>query len=179
MSTYNSKFSGAEIDALLEKVASGQVGGGGGGSEKEPVLKELGATHKHLCKLGFSPADGVTVVGWVYLYNNITEAYTLDTLGNYLTESQTLLNGYMVYVMNGQMGACGDIKIGCVADDSSMFVGIMLPTGLYGQKIITNVDFGNQNATEGVITLMGYETLPLSNMASLNGFTFTDDVTEL
>ena len=28
MSTYNSKFSGAEIDTLLEKVASGQVGGG-------------------------------------------------------------------------------------------------------------------------------------------------------
>ena len=27
MSTYNSKFSGAEIDALLEKVDSGQVGG--------------------------------------------------------------------------------------------------------------------------------------------------------
>ena len=29
MSTYNSKFSGAKIDELLEKVDSGQVGGGG------------------------------------------------------------------------------------------------------------------------------------------------------
>lgn len=41
MSTYNSKFSGAKIDELLEKVASGQVGGGGSEWELAGVSSTL------------------------------------------------------------------------------------------------------------------------------------------
>lgn len=188
MSTYNSKFSGAEIDTLLEKTkelsdlhAAGQLGGGGGGgSEKEPVLKELGATHKHLCKLSASPDEGFTMAVWLYLYNNSANAYTADEAVNYLTNCWTMQNGYMAQAMNGKLMASGDVKIGKIKfDESTTTIGIVAPLECSLNNVVSSVDFSNQTATSETMPFIRYEALPLDEMISMDGFTFTDTVTEL
>lgn len=188
MSTYTSKFSGAEIDTLLEKTqelsnlhATGQLGGGGsGGSEKEPVLKELGATHKHLCKLSASPADGVTIVVWLYLYNNIANEHTPDEAVDYLTSCGTMQNGYMAQTMNGQLMTSGDVKIGNIrVDESTTTIGIVAPLECSLNNVVSSVDFSNQTATSETMPFIRYQTFTLDEMISMDGFTFTDNVTEL
>jgi len=176
---YKSKFSGTKIDELLTKVEEGKAGGSGG-SEKEPVLKELGATHKHLCKLSASPAEGFTMAVWLYLYNNIANAYTADEAVDYLTSCGTMLNGYMAQAMNGQLMVSGDVKIGNIrVDESTTSIGIVAPVGCFMKNVVSNVDFSGQTATSETIPLIGYEAVPLDEMISMDGFTFTDTVTEL
>lgn len=178
MSTYNSKFSGAQIDELLTKVEEGKAGGSGG-SEKEPVLKELGATHKHLCKLS-APADGMTIVVWFYLYNNIADAYTADGVLTHLTEAGLMVNGYMAYVYNGLFVISVDVKIGnIVFDESTTSIGLIFPGGCALMNVVSNVDFSGQTATSEKMPIVGYTPISLSEMISADGFTFTDTVTEL
>lgn len=175
MSTYNSKFSGAEIDALLEKVASGQVGGGGGSSEMEELAKEVGATHKHTITLTNPPALGGAKVRGI-TYTNSADPLTVDRLEQLLGYANgAYVNGTWAMSANG-ITAAGNV-IWCLSLDGVLVVvsGQMVDSLNY----VESVDFTASTATTNTVPVLGTASmLPVSQVIAAGGI-FIDDVTEL
>lgn len=177
MSTYNSKFSGAEIDALLEKVASGQVGGGGGGSLiTDAELKEMGLTHKHeLCFSVSIPDMGAFKIK----YNSYTAnaiQYTVDTVKETLSTyaSGIGIQWEWVLVTYG-MGVKGTTSA-CVADGEVGFKDMNFPAPI---NIVTSIDFENKTYSSDPTHAGGSDFVRIDDLINSFGAIFTDTVTEL
>lgn len=170
MSTYNSKFSGAEIDTLLEKVASGQVGGGGS-SEKEELAKEVGATHKHTITIDMGDFGKARFV----MYASCEDPFTFEELNRFVGTMGAYLNGYAVANVNNIVTVLG----ACAQGVSEL--GLVLKTGeiLGTSNVITNVDFTNQTVEKTELPFMMFEPIPLEPIIANGRGTFTDTVTEL
>lgn len=173
MSTYNSKFSGAEIDALLEKVASGQVGGASV-SEKETLAKEIGATHKHTITLHME-MDGMIMKARGVTYSNSADPLTVDLICDFL---RFIDGGYMDGYFG--MSANGHILVGsvkwCLREGDLIII-----TSQRAELIdyIKEVDFTASATTPGTVGVLALgEPIPVSDVIA-DGATFTDDVTEL
>lgn len=174
MSTYNSKFSGAKIDELLEKVASGQVGGGGS-SEKEDLAKEMGATHKHTITLDI----GVMGVWFrCVTYTKDATPFTVETLTSAISDT-SYLNAYGFVATNG-VGAIVDGYFAVVNEGGEQSLAIVAGGIFNRYEFVYSVDFVNQstNSTAAIIQAAERVTLvPL--LIEHAGAIFTDDVTEL
>ena len=179
MSTYNSKFSGAEIDALLEKVASGQVGGASV-SEKEALAKEIGATHKHTITLSNS-MEGMAMKARCVLYNSSAEALNCETMQSCLCimgEEPLYINGSFALNFGGEV-VTGDSlwAVMEVGTDNHKLCVSLIRHGIH-QTLVSFVNFTEQTTSEE--TNVYFKTGPSEILGMLEaGFTFTDDVTEL
>ena len=174
MSTYNSKFSGAEIDALLEKVDSGQVGGGGGSSEMEELAKEVGATHKHTITLTNPPALGGAKVRGI-TYTNSADPLTVNRLEQLLG----FANG--AYVIGVWAMSAGGVTAAGSALWCLSEAGLTIITSQVAAAptLVTSVDFDASTVTTVSIPLLGSESvIPVSQVIEAGGI-LNDDVTEL
>lgn len=181
MSTYNSKFSGAEIDALLEKVASGQVGGASV-SEKETLAKEVGATHKHTITLAANMPDNIVMKIRCVTYTADSTPLTVDTMTSLMMQGEgTYFNGYYAGSQNGIAGVSDVIWcLACPEEESDPI--LMITPGIAGTNCnyIESIDFTNQTAvTKSLATFEAAYGFPVQILIDNLGATFTDDVTEL
>lgn len=178
MSTYNSKFSGAEIDALLEKVASGQVGGSGS-SEKEELAKEVGATHKHTITVAAEiPQYGIIMKFRFVTYLADSTPLTIDTLTSLMAGLPAYINGYQVTSASGQVIVSDAILGISDSDEPVLMVGYMGATSEF--QYARSVDFTAQTVDTGYIeTFAHVGPVPVQTLIDNSGATFTDDVTEL
>ena len=184
MSTYNSKFSGAQIDEILRKAEelatlheAGQLGGGGSGvSEKEAFAKELGATHKHTITLALIIAEYNVVTKFRFVtYMAGSAPLTVDSLCGALVQGDNaFINGYYGLSYNG-MVCVGDAVLGVGAGEE-LTLNMKKRANTY--EFINTVDFNAQSYNSTTVAL--FEETPTSVQSMIErGFTFTDDVTEL
>jgi hypothetical protein len=180
MSTYNSKFSGAEIDALLEKVASGQVGGASV-SEKETLAKEVGATHKHTITLAANMPDNIVMKIRCVTYTADSTPLTVDTMTSLMMQGEgTYFNGYYAGSQNGIAGVSDVIWCLATGEDDSVTLVVSPGRGITDHNYVESIDFTNQTAvTKSLATFEAASGFPVQILIDNLGATFTDDVTEL
>ena len=176
MSTYNSKFSGAQIDELLEKVASGQVGGGGSSLITDAELKEMGLTHKHeLCFSASVAGEGEFKIK-CNLYNASDIQFTVDTTKELLSSYAQLLGIQWEWVVAvGGVGVKGTTST-CVEDGEVGFKDMNFPAPI---NIVTSIDFENKTYSSDPTYAGGSRFVSISMLIDSLGTTFTDTVTEL
>lgn len=175
MSTYNSKFSGAEIDALLEKVKNGQVeSSGGGSSEKEELAKELGATHKHTITLDIGAMGSVRCV----TYTKDATPFTVETLTSTISNA-SYLNAYGIFAASGVFAMVdGYFAVG--EEEGEQFLALAMGGRFNHYEFVNSVDFTNQSTNSIPTTIQAFEgVLPVSMLIEQAGAIFIDDVTEL
>ena len=187
MSTYNSKFSGAEIDEILGKAEelatlheAGQLGGRGSGvSEKEAFAKELGATHKHTITLALIIAEYNVVTKFRFVtYMAGSAPLTVDSLcGTLVQGDNAFINGYYGLSYNGMVGV-GDAVLGVGTGEAGAELTLNMKKRADTYEFINTVNFTAQSYNSTTVAL--FEETPTSVQSMIEqGFTFTDDVTEL
>lgn len=115
MADYNSKYTGEQVEALLDQVASGNAGGGGGGItvETDPVFSTSPAasiTEEKIAKWD-NKMDKVTLanVATSGSYNDLADKPTIPDVSN---KQDKLVSGTNIKTINGNsLLGSGDIVI--------------------------------------------------------------------
>lgn len=182
---YKSKFNGTQIDTLLEKTQElsdlHEAGQLGGGSEKEELAKEIGATHKHT----------ITLSAEVKQYNVIMKirciTYTADptpltptTMRQLMASGDgTCFNGYYAGSQGGIVGISD--AIWCLKKGENGLGSLLVTTGrvVINHNFVKSIDFTNQTAVNEFFNTFEPTTIDVQDLIDGIGATFTDTVTEL